>query len=225
MAKSKLIKDFINSNMDLDISLQNLLVILNDLDNDELTNWARKELTGYSLEDKLPKYRQINGCVMANFIIGCVQYSSLPFPIHHLDNKLQEKLKNVPLYLSISAFINNIKEGEGLNKLITPEYYPLLQSNTNANITNAYSHIDVTSITGIVSTVKTKVLDTLLFLEKEFGNLDDLEIDISTKTPKERDAIIQKIYINLYDNSISIGNGNKIKDSNIISNDVGDNNE
>ena len=211
--------------MDLDTALQNLLVILNDLNNDELTNWARKELTGYNLEDKLPKYRQVDGCLMASFIIGYAQYSSRPFPISHLDSELQEKILKVPMHLSISTFINNIKEGEGLTKLIPPECYQLLQSKTNANITNAYVHIDITSITDIVSTVRTKILDTLLLLENEFGNLDDLEIDISSKTPNERDTIIQKIYITLYDNSISIGDNNKIKNSDIITNIEGNKDE
>ena len=68
-------------------------------------------------------------------------------------------------------------------------------------------------------------MDTLLLLENEFGNLDDLEIDISSKTPNERDTIIQKIYITLYDNSISIGDNNKIKNSDIITNIEGNKDE
>ena len=66
--------------------------------------------------------------------------------------------------------------------------------------------------------VKTKILETLLFLEKEFGNLDGLDIDISTKTEEELKSIIQHIQVNLYDNSIAIGNNNKIKNSNIVTN-------
>ena len=70
----------------------------------------------------------------------------------------------------------------------------------------------------IISKVKTKILETLLFLEKEFGNLDGLDIDISTKTEEELKSIIQHIQVNLYDNSIAIGNNNKIKNSNIVTN-------
>lgn len=225
MAKSKLIKDFINSNMDLDIALQNLLVILNDLDNDELTNWVRKELTGYNIDDTLPKYRISKGYVMASYMVGYAQYSARQFTINHLKPELKDSLTNVHMYSSISTLINSVKRNKSLSRPIPPELYLEIQSATNAHITNAFVHIDIANINDLISTVKTKILDTLLLLEKEFGNLDDLEIDISTKTPKERDSIIQKIYINLYDNSIAIGNGNKIKDSNIISNNVGDTNE
>ena len=73
-------------------------------------------------------------------------------------------------------------------------------------------------VSDIISKVKTKILETLLFLEKEFGNLDGLDIDISTKTEEELKSIIQHIQVNLYDNSIAIGNNNKIKNSNIVTN-------
>ena len=61
-------------------------------------------------------------------------------------------------------------------------------------------------------------LKTLLFLEKEFGNLDELDIDISIKNKEELKNIVQHIHFNLYDNSIKIGDGNKIKGSNITTN-------
>ena len=61
-------------------------------------------------------------------------------------------------------------------------------------------------------------METLLYLEKEFGNLDDLDIDISTKSKEELTSIIKYIQINLYDNSITIGDNNKIKKSNITTN-------
>ena len=94
----------------------------------------------------------------------------------------------------------------------------MLQASTNAHITDASVDIDLGMVSDIISKVKTKILETLLFLEKEFGNLDGLDIDISTKTEEELKSIIQHIQVNLYDNSIAIGNNNKIKNSNIVTN-------
>ena len=52
MARSKLIKDFISSNMDIDIALQNLMAILYCLDNDILiTNIRHKNIISKSLEN------------------------------------------------------------------------------------------------------------------------------------------------------------------------------
>ena len=218
MAKSKLIKDFINSQMTIDTALQNLLVILNDFDNENLTNWARKELTGYNSDDEIPKYRQLTGIVKASFIVGYLKYSTRPFPINHLDKDMKENLLSAYMYSSISTLVEAIKENKNLCKPIPPELYPMLQSSSNAHIDNAYVDVDISNIIDLVSTVKTKILDTLLLLEKEFGNLDDLDIDLSNKTTEEKNTIIKKLYINLYDNSVSIGNNNKIKNSDIATN-------
>ena len=219
MARSNLIKNFINSNMDISTALQNLIAIFYCLDDQHLINWASKELSGYDLDDELPTYRKLKGRVLASFIVGNLQYSKRQFGIGHLDEDLQEKLLSVNINSSISTIVTMLdKEGTSIGKAIQPEFYSLLQKNTNAHITDATVNVDSGSLNDIVSKVRTKILETLLFLEKEFGNLDDLDIDIKTKTQEELKNIIQNIQVNLYDHSISIGDNNKIKKSNIVTN-------
>ena len=75
MARSNIIKNFINSSMDISTALQNLMSILYCLDDKKLINWANKELSGYNENDELPEYRKLKGRVMASFIVGYVQYS------------------------------------------------------------------------------------------------------------------------------------------------------
>ena len=216
MARSKLIKDFISSNMDIDIALQNLMAILYCLDNDILINWVTKELSGYDVDDDLPQYRKLQGIVRASFIVGYAQYSKRQFGIAHLDEKMQENLLSTLILFSL--YIQMKDKEVSLGKPIPPEFYGMLQASTNAHITDASVDIDLGMVSNIISKVKTKILETLLFLEKEFGNLDGLDIDISTKTEEELKSIIQHIQVNLYDNSIAIGNNNKIKNSNIVTN-------
>lgn len=218
MARSKLIKDFISSQMDIDTALQNLIAILYCLDNERLINWAKKELAGYDTNDELPNYRKLKGRVMASFLVGHVQYSKRQFGIFHLDEEDQENLLRINIYSSISTIMDTVDKEVSLGKPIPPELYPLLQSNSNAHITDASVNIDTCSINDIISKVKAKILETLLLLEKEFGNLDELDIDISSKSKEELESIIQSIQINLYDNSISIGDNNKIKNSDIVTN-------
>ncbi len=219
MARSNIIKNFINSSMDISTALQNLMSILYCLDDKKLINWANKELSGYNENDELPEYRKLKGRVMASFLVGYVQYSKRQFGIGHLDEDIQENLLNTHIYSSIST-LENMKniEGASIGKPIQPELYAILQANTNAHITDATVNIDIGSINDIICKVRTKILETLLYLEKEFGNLDDLDIDISTKSDKELIDIIEHIQINLYDNSITIGNNNKIKKSDITTN-------
>lgn len=219
MARSNLIKDFINSNMNIDTALQNLISILYCLDDQVSISWANKELSGYDSDDELPKYRKLKGRVMASFFIEYCEYSKRQFGIEHLEEDFRNKLLSVNIYSSIST-IGDIKDKEGatLVKSIPPELYALLQSASNAHITDATVDIDSGKINDIISKVRAKILKTLLFLEKEFGNLDDLDIDVSTKSPKELKNIVQHIQVTLYDNSVNIGDNNKIKKSNITTN-------
>lgn len=219
MAKSNIIKNFINSNMDINTALQNLMAILYCLEDENLINWANKELSGYDSINELPEYRKLKGRVMASYIVGNMKYSNAPFIISHLDDDIQENLININLYSSISTLEEMKNKGESrIGKPIPPEFYILLQENTNAHIIEASVNTDLSSINDVISKVRVKILKTLLFLEKEFGNLDELDIDISIKNKDELKNIVQHIHFNLYDNSIKIGDGNKIKGSNITTN-------
>ena len=219
MAKSNIIKNFINSNMDINTALQNLMAILYCLEDENLINWANKELSGYDSINELPEYRKLKGRVMASYIVGNMKYSNAPFIISHLDYDIQENLININLYSSISTLEEMKNKGESrIGKPIPPEFYILLQENTNAHIIEASVNTDLSSINDVISKVRVKILKTLLFLEKEFGNLDELDIDISIKNKEELKNIVQHIHFNLYDNSIKIGDGNKIKGSNITTN-------
>ena len=219
MAKSNIIKNFINSNMDINTALQNLMAILYCLEDENLINWANNELSGYDSINELPEYRKLKGRVMASYIVGNMKYSNAPFIISHLDDDIQENLININLYSSISTLEEMKNKGESrIGKPIPPEFYILLQENTNAHIIEASVNTDLSSINDVISKVRVKILKTLLFLEKEFGNLDELDIDISIKNKEELKNIVQHIHFNLYDNSIKIGDGNKIKGSNITTN-------
>lgn len=219
MAKSNIIKNFINSNMDINTALQNLLAILYCLEDETLIKWASKELSGYDSINELPEYRKLKGRLMASYIVGGMKYSNAPFITYHLDDDVQENLTNLHIFSSISTLEEMKNKGDSrIGKPIPPEFYILLQENTNAHIVEASVNTDLSSINDIISKVRVKILETLLLLEKEFGNLDELDIDISIKNEKELKNIIQNIHLNLYDNSINIGDGNKIKGSNIATN-------
>ncbi len=70
----------------------------------------------------------------------------------------------------------------------------------------------------IIPVVENLLLETFLLLEKEFGVLDDLDIDWDSKTKDEQKVIVEKIIIIFQDNSVSVGDGNKIKNSTVASN-------
>ena len=78
--------------------------------------------------------------------------------------------------------------------------------------------LSMPQILNIFPKVENKLLDILMYLEKQFGNLDELDIDVDSKSKQEIKEITNHIYVMIYnDQSITIGDKNKIKNSNIIS--------
>ena len=71
-------------------------------------------------------------------------------------------------------------------------------------------------VSEIISSVENKVLDAMLILENQFGCLDDLDIDLSGTAELKVNEIEKQLLVIIYnDNSISIGDKNKITESQI----------
>ena len=79
--------------------------------------------------------------------------------------------------------------------------------------------IDPHMVVNVLSVIENKLLDILMVLEKEFGSLDDLDIDISNKSETELQGVVKQISFIINDNSVTIGDGNKIKDLQIKTDD------
>lgn len=61
------------------------------------------------------------------------------------------------------------------------------------------------------------LLKVLIKLDKEYGSIDDLDIDVSKKTEKEiRSTNFQINKLIVYDNSISMRDGNEISKSSLL---------
>ena len=85
-------------------------------------------------------------------------------------------------------------------------------------ITDARVELNMPQILNIFSKVESILLDILFYLEKQFGNLDELDIDTDSKNEEELKEIIQHIQVIIYnDHKVSVGDNNKIKDSTVSS--------
>lgn len=219
MARSKIIKDFTSSNISMDIALKQLRVLLDDIGDDSSIDWVKNELTGYRHEDtSIPSYRKVTGVLIADYLVGHMHYQNNSLPLHHLDEESRKNLLEARLPQSVSTLENIINNNKYLSLHVLPEFFPRIQKGSNARIINAHISISFTDVKDILSTINNKILEILLLLEKEFGNLDDLSIDISLKEPDELNTIVQNINMTLYDNSITVGNNNKIKGSDLKTN-------
>lgn len=220
MARSQIIKDFASGKVSLNIALKQLKVMLTNFDKPEIMKWVNCELEGYREEDMLPRYRVTSGNLVGNFIIFNKQYTNICIPLRNdAPEDLKEYCTKVELRDSVSGLDGLMKMESPFGMQINSINLPCVQSYTAFHIDallNAIVEVSKPSIHDVMAHVENATLDVLLMLEKEFGNLDELDVDLSSKSDDEIKEIENNIYLILYqDNSITIGDNNRIDDSTI----------
>ena len=210
MAKSKIIKDLANGKA--------------------LLEWINYEIEGYPSIDNLPEYRKISGQLYGTYykdsMASHMTYNHVPLPLGDMPQDDKKVLLTTNISQGIEALKSMIIESEkgdnrGLSKVVPADFYPIIATYNNDPymiIVTATVELNMPQIRNIFPKVENKLLDILRYLEKQFGNLDDLDIDIDSKSEHELKEITKQIYVMIYnDQSITIGDKNKIKNSNIIS--------
>lgn len=192
MSKSQVIKDLVNDVVSLDISLTRLKVILYNLNKPELSSWVDNELSGYNDENaKIPLYREIESEPYVK-IIYIDSDGEKKYEINNEENIIRGL--SIPINILEQAFLNKSKEHHAffipLN--IIEKFYKFTR---DVKIVQAYYDFgEVYSLScKILPIVKQRSLDILLMLENEFGNLDDYDIDIHSKTDSEIEKIARRI--------------------------------
>lgn len=216
MARSKIIVDLVNGVCDVNTALKRLTVLLFDFKNDDIKNWVNYELCGYGDECKIPEYRKIYGELYGTFLIRNVIHKNVPLPTNESDEFLME-YKSIKIYDPISFFCKSDFDKE-FKISVPPELYGNIKQSTNIDsIIVADVRFGSSVKDKVISNVEKIALDILLELEKEYGNLDGYDIDVTTTSDIKRvEDIIFKIIYN--DNSITIGDNNKLKNTTIASN-------
>lgn len=219
MAKSTIIKELANNQISMEVALQRLMIIASDLGNEELLAWAETELQGYSHSDALPEYRKVCSIhFVYSGINGGFKVTNCPFTFTSI---LEEKLSdiyNVPIMDSVSSlqnFIDNPEKQSYRRDFSMLNGYVLQR--TGIQCTSIYQTVPLNFLQKIVSQIKTILMKIFLKLDKEYGCLDDLDVDTTAKTPDEVEAINKVVNNYIFiDNSINVGDKNKLKGSGIF---------
>lgn len=219
MAKSTIIKELANNQISMEVALQRLMIIASDLENEELSAWAKAELHGYSQSDTLPEYRNIRSIhFLYSGINGSFKVTNCPFTF---TNILEEKLSNiynVPIMDSVSSlqdFVDNPDKKSYRRDFSMLNGYVLQR--TGIQCTSIYQTVPLNFLQKILSQIKTILMHVFLKLDKEYGCLDDLDVDTTTKTPEEVEKINEVVNNYIFiDNSINVGDKNKLKGSEIF---------
>ena len=213
MPRSNIIKDFVSKQSDLDTTLKRLKVILYSLEYQEALEWLDKELNGYSELDELPSYRIFNGQVYGNYINGLVEAKNQLIPIEELSKEWQESIKVTKIYNDIETLQNSIDNDIKMGKPLSSSICSIISKKYGFILINANVIVNTTQVRSTIKQVEKKTLDILLELEKEFGNLDELDIDLNNTDRVTINEVNKNIIAIIYDKSVSIGSDNSIEES------------
>ncbi|MEK3658875.1 hypothetical protein NSQ29_04895 [Paenibacillus sp. FSL F4-0236] len=219
MARSQLLKDLVGSNADLESVLTRLKIILTDIDNELLMNWIDGELRGYTENHELPGYRTISGVIIGTYVINYrTQYTNSEVPLELLlSQEMVDEIKVVNITDGIAS-IQKLLNGESRDRYAKqiPTAFCHKISKGTFQIAQMRVNIPSNNVEGIVANVKSKLVDVVMELEKQFDNLDDLDIKSQVEEDQiKREQVIYNIGQIVYEGSVEIGDGNKIKKSGI----------
>lgn len=218
MAKSQIIKDLANGKVDLHTSLKRTKVILQEIGNNDINDWINNEIEGYKNIEDIPEYRKVRGILRGSFIDGVLNRCNVAIPLNNVDNDDVEALVVNSSKQSVYALQQAISSNHSFERKLTHQECAYLSKKTGYGIYDAYAQTDSSAVMNILSQIENKLLDILMCLEKEFGNLDELDINIESKSENDLKRIVNYICVIINnDKSVTIGNNNEFNNSNIAS--------
>lgn len=218
MAKSKILLQLVNNEITLDVALKRLMLICSDLHYDEIYKWAEKELEGYGNDDEIPEYRNLGvGQIFYSGLKGnsfnMITLTNQPFPIHWVPKEVEEYVfknyEKAPIRSIVEKANSNSTFSQDLTTIV-----PLVKVGIGfTSITQRFDSFHYGEVSNRISNVLFKIFKEL---DSEYGNLDELDIDISNKNNVEI-INIEKVLLSYVGElkCIQIGDNNEIKDSNI----------
>lgn len=219
MAKSQIIKDLVNGTVDLHTSLKRAKVIFQEIGCEYLNCWIGNELEGYRTKEEVPEYRKVRG-----FLVGCylsksgMKCQNVAIPTNNIDEDVINGILVNYAKQSVFALQHAIAGNHSFERPLDDQECKYLSQKTGCYIYKASVQTDNSTIVDILPQVESILMELLCYIEKQFGNLDDLDIDVDSKSEEELKEITKHIYVIIYnDQSITIGDKNKIKDATIAS--------
>ncbi|KIL50824.1 AbiTii domain-containing protein [Jeotgalibacillus campisalis] len=218
MSRSQLLIDAISGKESIENILLRLKVILSDFDNEKIMNWVNGELEGYKELEDLPAYRIVRGSITGTYVVNfSFQYTDQPVPLEFLlpKEKIVE-ISTVNLTDGVST-IQNILNGENREGYasVIPTAFCHSISTDQLQIAGMKVKVPSNHLDSLVSRVKSKLVEVIIALEKEFDNLDDMDIRSQIEENASAKQVIYNIENIIYDESVKVGDRNKIDGSRI----------
>ncbi|MDQ0783194.1 hypothetical protein [Chryseobacterium sp. W4I1] len=228
----ELISDIINSLIDdtkpINTTLLKTKVLASRIENNALLEWVNSELNGYPTDESLPIYRKnIVSHIKGDYIVGNMQYSNQPIPTMGMKEKFGLDIVQTTFRQGISTLehLINTSNSQSLMYPFPAEIVGYLEANWKSidtengyflNIINARKIIATGNINEIISQVRNRLLDFMLEIDKQYGNLTEIK-DLSKNNQEITKIMKQTIINNSGDGAIlNAGDNSNVKAKIII---------
>lgn len=187
----------LDSAVPLSSVLRKCLVLTSKLKYEPLREWVSLELNGYKNRAELPDYRMARGDVRINYISGAYHNTGQQLPYLEEIEKIRDRMETIRVVQSVDE-LEAMRGQENLRVPLEPQAVALINHHIHdrfVQVYSAYVPVPGSLFSGILSTVRTRVLQFVLEIEDEFpeGDLNKVTIPKSAQQAAER-AFQQVIY-------------------------------
>lgn len=157
-------------------------IFLHQIGKRELVTWVNNELNGYSNESDVPPYRILPSQVLANVSNMAWQATSHPIPLGHLKEANRESLTISKMTQSLATLQELVQKNGHIIRQIPMELNSALERGlaNGFRIQRAWCEISVYDIKGVIVNVRSRLLDFLLALKENIGDLTS-ETELTAK--------------------------------------------
>jgi hypothetical protein len=167
-------RDAVDGNFDLSTLLRKCVVLAARLGHQPLNNWAQWELNGYSEERDVPNYRILKGVHSFGTFVGAFgsEIKNAPLSVLGLPERFRENFANPEVRESVRAIVEIISSNRNEGTIRWPwppeacQIFDHTGYRDDLRLVEARMLVPVSTFVGIVDTVRNRVLDFALELEK-----------------------------------------------------------
>lgn len=174
--------DAINASVPVDVLLRKCRLLSARLKHDELKQWALRELDGYGSDAPLPNYRQFRGQGTGHFSgpFGS-GIKNGPIAASLIPEKMRDTLTHIRLRQGIAGLAELVEDADTNPRMVWPAETSMMFGEDiypGYNMIQGWTTIPTSFITGILSTVRNRVLDFAIEIEAQ--NPDAGEAPLNT---------------------------------------------
>lgn len=208
--------DAIDSGVSIADLLRKCMLLAARLGNEDFKTWVNQELNGYSAKEALPKYRIIDTISFGQFTDGFRCYPKLSIPFSYIPEEYHEIIGTHYFTDPISSLDHLIENSDEKSIVI---YWPadliaLLGNKIYSGMycLGAWNPISASTLAAILDTVRTRILEFAIEIERENPNAGEAYLNEQPISPE---------YVRSTFNTVILGNvGNLAQGSSDIKQDV-----